>query len=151
MKNKNYTIDFIHNTLTISEQFNAKAMNPENKEYDLFLKLKNDFPGIQIRIKKAPKRKKTSARLTYDMMVKYLACQNDGERLLLMFNHVREIAASKGASYQYVKNWFLEQFPDYFEYPSFDENGKLINPRAASAVTEGVKRSEQIKFPGAAA
>ena len=61
------------------------------------------------------------------------------------------MTSSKGASYLYVKNWFLEQFPDYFEYPSFDENGKLINPRAASAVTEGAKKSEQIKFSGAAA
>ena len=148
---KNYTMDFTNNVLTISENFNKKAMVPNSDEYKTLLVLKKDFPGLQIVIKPAPKRKNASARLTYDMMVKYLSCQSDAERLLLMFNQIREHSTSQRTPYLYVKNWFLEQFPDYFEYPSFDENGKLINPRAASAVAEGAKRSEQIKFPGAAA
>ena len=147
---KNYTFDFAKNALTISDRFNKRAMDPANEEYATLLKLKSDFPGLRIYVKPTPKRKNTSARLTYDKMVKYLSCQPDSERLLLMFNHVREDSKSKGASYQYVRQWFLKNFPEYFQYPSFDEHGNLINPRGA-AKTETTQKTTTIDFSDTAA
>ena len=34
---KNYTFDFTKNTLTISDRFNKRAMDPTNKEYETFI------------------------------------------------------------------------------------------------------------------
>lgn len=148
---KNYTIDFNANKLTVSKSFYEKAMNPNNAEYTTLLVLKNDFPGLRIYIKETPKRKSPAARLTYDKMVKYLACQKNGEALLLMFNTIKEQSKSQSAPYMYVKKWFLEQFPDYTKYPSFDENGKLLDKKAPSGSTErAVNLGELIKVGDAA-
>ena len=149
MKNQ-YSLDFVKNTLTISERFNKRAMNPDNDEYAILLKFKNDFPGLRIYIKPAPKRKNASAQLTYTKMVKYLACQPDGERLLLMFKQICELATSSNMSYQYVKKWFLEQFPEYLQYPSFDENGKMVNPRG-TAKAETAQKTTALEFSNTAA
>ena len=148
---KNYTIDFNMNKLTVSKSFYDKAMNPNNTEYTTLLVLKHDFPGLRIYIKEPAKRKSPAVRLTYDKMVKYLACQKNSEALLLMFNTIKEQSKSQSAPYVYVKKWFLEQFPDYTKYPSFDENGKLLDKKAPSVTTErAVKLEDLIKVGDAA-
>ena len=148
---KNYTIDFNMNKLTVSKSFYEKAMNPNNTEYTTLLVLKHDFPGLRIYIKEPAKRKSPAVRLTYDKMVKYLACQKNSEALLLMFNTIKEQSKSQSAPYVYVKKWFLEQFPEYTKYPSFDEYGKLLDKKAPTVTTErAVKLEDLIKVGDAA-
>lgn len=141
---KNYTIDFNMNKLTVSKSFYEKAMNPNNTEYTTLLVLKHDFPGLRIYIKEPAKRKSPTARLTYDKMVKYLACQKNSEALLLMFNSVKEHSKSVDAPYMYVKKWFLETFPDYTKYPSFDEHGNLLDKKVHSGTTERKATLEEL-------
>ena len=83
--------------------------------------------------------------------MKYLSCQPDSERLLLMFNQVREESKSKGASYQFVRQWFLQNFPEYSQYPSFDDHGNVINPRAVVAKPESAQKITTIDLSGAVA
>lgn len=130
---KSYKIDFNANKLIATRRFYEKAMIPETEEYTTLLTLKNDFPNIRICVKDAPKRKNPAARLTYDKMVKYLACQKNSEALLLMFNTVKEQSKAQNSPYAYVKKWFLEMFPKYTRYPAFDEHGNLIDLKAPSA------------------
>ena len=133
MKN-GYSINYSTNTLTVTKAFMQKAMeNQHSSEYKTITKFKRDFPGLTIITRTAPKRKSAAARLTYDKMIKYLACQKNSEALLLMFNTVKEHSKSQSAPYMYVKKWFLELFPEYTKYPSFDENGNLITQKAPSA------------------
>ena len=148
---KNYTIDFNMNKLTVTKSFYEKAMNPNNIEYTTLLLLKNDFPGIRIYIKEAPKRKSAAARLTYDKMVKYLACQKNSEALLLKFNTVKEHSKAQNSPYTYVKNWFLKEFPEYTRYPSFDKHGNLLDNKEESANTERVLSLEELINVGDAA
>lgn len=148
---KNYTIDFNMNKLIVTKSFYEKAMNPNNAEYTTLLLLKNDFPGIRVYVKEMPKRKNATARLTYDKMVKYLACQKNSEALLLMFNTIKEQSKSQSAPYMYVKKWFLEQFPEYTKYPTFDSNGNLLDNRSPSVRAARTANLEELIKVGDAA
>ena len=146
-----YSFDYVTNTLMVTKAFLRKAQEDQNSsEYRTIAKFKRDFRDVSIITRPTPKRKNTSARLTYDKMVKYLSCQPDSERLLLMFNQVREESKSKSASYQFVRQWFLQNFPEYFRYPSFDEYGKMINPRG-TAKMETSQKTTTIDFSNTAA
>ena len=148
---KSYKIDFNANKLITTRQFYEAAMLPETEEYATLLTLKNDFPGIRICIKDTPKRKNPAARLTYDKMVKYLACQKNSETLLLMFNTVKEQSKAQNAPYAYVRKWFLETFPEYTQYPAFDEHGNLIGVKAPTGRSERTVKLEDLIKVGDAA
>ena len=87
---QNYKMDFTTNTLTITKDFEQKALNPNSDEYGILLRLKADFKNLRIVKKTAPKRKKNhKAGLTYDKMVKFLSCQANSAILLNEFTEVR--------------------------------------------------------------
>ena len=126
----NYKMDFITNTLTITRDFEKKAMNVNSVEYQTLKQLKADFPSLRIVKKSAPKRKSSLARPTYDKMVKFLSCQSNSAILLKEFAEVREYSKAQENPYQFVREWFFANFPNYQSLPKFDEAGNLIVPTA---------------------
>lgn len=62
--------------------------------------------------------------LTCEHMERYINVHENAGELLDIFQKVKELAACQTNSYLYVKNWFVPQFPNYKETPSF-KNGKL--------------------------
>ena len=150
MKN-GYSFDYMTNTLTVTKAFMRKAQEDQNSsQYKIIAKFKRDFRDVSVITRPTPKRKNSSTRLTYDKMVKYLSCQPDSKRLLLMFNEIKEQSKSQNTSYQYVKQWFFKNFPEYFQYPSFDEHGNLINPRG-TAKAETAQKTTALEFSNTAA
>ena len=128
---QNYRMDFTTNTLTITKDFEQKALNPESYEYKLLLRLRADFKNLRVAKKAPPKRrKKPKAGLTYDKMVKFLSCQANSTILLNEFTEIREYAKAQSNPYQFVKEWFLREFPYYDAIPKFDGEGRLIAPSA---------------------
>lgn len=127
---KNYKMDFTTNTLTITKDFEKKAMNVNSVEYQTLKQLKADFPSLRIVRKVSPKRKSSLARPTYDKMVKFLSCQANSAILLKEFAEVREYSKAQENPYQFVREWFFANFPNYQSLPKFDENGKVIAPTA---------------------
>lgn len=125
---KNYKMDFITNTLTITKDFERKAMNINSVEYQTLKQLKADFPSLRIVKKVSPKRKKSLARPTYDKMIKFLSCQTNFTILFKEFTEVKEYSKAQENPYQFVREWFFRSFPNYQSIPKFDENGKLIAP-----------------------
>lgn len=148
---KNLKIDFNMNRMIVTKSFYEKAMNPNNEEYTTLLCIRNDFPGIRIHVKEAKKRKGLVARLTYDKMVKYIACQKNSDAMLLMFNAVKEQSKSQNAPYMFVKGWFLKTFPEYTKYPLFDVHGNLIDSKAPSVSPERAVNLEDLINVGDAA
>ena len=128
---QNYKMDFTTNTLTITKDFEQKALNPTSNEYGILLRLKADF-------KKNPK-----AGLTYDKMVKFLSCQVNSALLLNEFTEVREYSKAQKNPYQFVKEWFLREFPYYDAIPKFDKEGKMIAPSANAEARRVIKMEEQ--------
>ena len=127
---KNYKMDFTTNTLTITKDFDKKAMNVNSVEYQTLKQLKADFPSLRIVRKASPKRKSSLVRPTYDKMVKFLSCQANSAILLKEFAEVREYSKAQENPYQFVREWFFANFPNYQSIPKFDEAGNLIAPTA---------------------
>ena len=129
---QNYKMDFTTNTLTITKDFEKKAMNVNSVEYQTLKQLKADFPSLRIVRKASPKRKSSLARPTYDKMVKFLSCQANSAILLKAFAEVREYSKAQENPYQFVREWFFANFPNYQSLPKFDEAGNLIAPTASA-------------------
>ena len=127
---KNYKMDFTTNTLTITKDFEKKAMNVNSVEYQTLKQLKADFPSLRIVRKASPKRKSSLVRPTYDKMVKFLSCQANSAILLKEFAEVREYSKAQENPYQFVREWFFANFPNYQSLPKFDKEGNLIAPTA---------------------
>lgn len=139
----NYKMDFITNTLTITKDFERKAMNINSVEYQTLKQLKADFPSLRIVKKSAPKRKSSLARPTYDKMVKFLSCQANSAVLLKEFTEVREYSKAQENPYQFVREWFFANFPNYQNIPKFDENGKIIATTAIAETRKVIPMEEQ--------
>lgn len=125
MNNKNYKINFTAKTITISKNFCKLAQNPANEEYNLLVKIREDFKDFRI-ITEVTKPRKKHGKISYDKMVKYISCQPDSTILLKRFAEVRELSKGTTSPYNFVKNWFEKTFPAYEELPKFDEKGNLI-------------------------
>ena len=139
----NYKMDFTTNTLTITKDFERKAMNINSVEYQTLKQLKVDFPSLRIVKKASPKRKSSLARPTYDKMVKFLSCQSNSVILLKEFAEVKEYSKAQENSYLYVREWFFKNFPNYQSIPEFDENGKVIAPTAVTETRRIIPIEEQ--------
>lgn len=139
----NYKIDFTTNTLTITKDFEKKAMNVNSVEYQILKQLKVDFPSLRIVKKASPKRKKALARPTYDKMVQFLSCQANSVTLFKEFTEVKEYSKAQENPYQFVREWFFQNFPNYQSIPKFDQEGEIIAPTATAETPIIIPMEEQ--------
>jgi hypothetical protein len=132
---ENYKIDFTTKTLTITKAFADKSEDPANKEYELLIKFQKDFPDLKIvrRTHKTPKNytsksgEKTKCNqyknLTYKNMKLFINAipnKDSKEKILEAYNFLRNIAGSiQTSAYKTVREWFIEQFPEYRKNPLF--------------------------------
>lgn len=121
-KNNKYSFDIRTNTLTVSNQFAENAYIPNTAEYEIFKQLREDFPNM--RIVRMPDRRKNGNGLTYDKMERYIGVYSNANELIPIFETVKKIASTQKNPYLYTKNWFMKQFPKFYDMPDF-ENGKL--------------------------
>lgn len=145
MKN-GYKMDFRKCALTITKEFERRAMDTNSEEYATLTKLRADFPNLRIVMKAAPKRKRNNLKPTYDKMVNYLSCQPNSTILLNQFIEVKERSKSQENPYQFVRDWFLSSFPDFRKIPKFDESGNPIAQRriANMEITHPTIETEEV-------
>lgn len=127
MKNT-YKIDFIANTMTITNAFEEAANNPNSNEFKLLQQLRAEFPDIQI-IRKTRRPSKTARpnkNLTYANMEKYMSVFKNKDELLAQFEIVKAQSSGQPSPYNYVKDWFEAQFPNYKKQPDFDSNAPKV-------------------------
>lgn len=125
MKNNTYKIDYTTNTMTITKAFERAANNPYSEEYELLRKIKTDFPNMKIVRKTSAARRHSSPYkgLTYDAMERYIRANRAD--LMGEFETVKSVAAIMPNSYLYVRNWFVERFPEWMadRWNKFDAVG----------------------------
>lgn len=140
MKNT-YKIDFTNNTLTISKAFEDAANDPSTPEYKLLQQIRADFPGLMIvrKTRRPSKKANPNKNLTYSNMERYIKALTNTNDLLKEFESVKELAGAQTNSYQYVRGWFLKQFPNYKELPDF--NSKQLEVEVISADTTESKKN----------
>lgn len=143
MKN-GYKMNFMSATLTITQNFEKRAMEIGSDEYEILRQLRVDFPNLRIVKKASPKRRNNVARPTYDKMVKFLSCQANASILLNEFTEIREYSKAQENPYQFVRKWFMLNFPNYQSIPMFERNGHIPAP-SVNAEKHDVFLREEIK------
>ena len=135
MKNT-YKVDFTNNTLTMSKAFEDAANDPSTPEYKLLQQIRADFPGLTVARKSRRPSKKTnpSKNLTYANMEQYIKAFKNAAELLAEFEKAKQLAGPQTNRYQYVRRWFLKQFPNYKELPDFSSEQLKFKVISAAAV-----------------
>ena len=125
-----YKVDFVANTITITADF-AKAMgDPGSKEYKIIVKIRKDFPEMEIirKTHKTPSKYQTKSgetfncnqfkNLTYKNMENFIAglpaAEEYMEEYLFLRNHAAEVQTN---AYTLIRRWFVAQFPDFRKNP----------------------------------
>jgi len=125
MKNTQYKIDFISNTIIVTKKFVEAASRMGTSEYKTMLKLQK--MNMSIEIKAAPTRRKVQrSHLTYVKMQNYIACVANCDSYMADFETIRKASMGQSNPYQYVRSWFEQTFPNYAILPELDENRKIV-------------------------
>ena len=127
----NYKINYTANTMTITKAFAAAAAKIDTAEYNTLARIKKDYPTMQI-VNKTHRASKTSNRakgLTYENMERYINTFANANDIIDMFEIVKERSLAQSNKYNYVKSWFVAQFPQYSN-PVFNisENIVILKP-----------------------
>ena len=139
---KDYKLDLITNTLTITAAFAEAANNPGSKEYRLVRQLQHDFPNLRIehRTHATPKKYTNSngritthnqyKKLTYKRMEQFMSAIAGGSGYREIYDLLRVSADAVCLSpYAAVRAWFEKQFPEYWKNPLFyvDNEPEIID------------------------
>ena len=143
LRSTNYRIDFTKMTLTMTADFALKAYDPTTEEYEILTRLQRDFPRLRVvrKTHRSPKTANPAKGLTYDRMEKYIRLFDNADEMMDQFQKVKSV----DRGYQFVKAWFVKQFPHYKDVPEF-KNGKLYvvpveAPEADEAEAPELKRA----------
>lgn len=139
---KGYTIDFATNTLYMNYKFASAATKFGTDEYKRLQDIRKDFPNIKI-VTRAGRKMTTcnvNKRLTYANMERYISVQNNADKLMYAFVIAKEESKKNPSPYAFVRNWFINQFPNYQECKIFDGE-KVIQFAETAPITEHEKAS----------
>ncbi len=123
-----YKFDIATETMTISASFAKKASKVGSPEYNTILKLRHDYPNVQI-VTEAKKEGKSG--LCYTQMEDFMKMHRNSKELLATFERVKKLSRVQSMPYKYVKEWFENRFPYYTDDPAFDRDGYVIDPKDA--------------------
>lgn len=122
LKMNGYYYDFDKNILTATKEFAEKAGDIDSPECAKFLALRNRFPGVTMKVCESKTGKK---KLTYPLMLKYIARMPNGVELVQEYERVKLMSKCQKSPYKYVTNWFEAKFPNYDKFLTFDEAGNV--------------------------
>ena len=120
-----YSFDPITNVVTCSESFLKKASRLNSPEYLVLKQLRAEIPGLKIE-KGEKKSGNRPLNITFAKMEEYIKNCRDGETRLEAFQKVKSLSKIQSSPYQYVRTWFLDNYANYSEQPTFDADGFVI-------------------------
>ena len=120
----NYSYNAITNTLTVSAAFLKNAANLHSKEYEIIRTLRADHGDITIVTEE--RRRSASRAMTFKQMEMHIKQCRDSEKRLAAFDRVKALSKIQSSPYNYVKNWFMDNYANYSEQPVFDEDGFVV-------------------------
>ena len=120
-----YNFDIFTNTLVVSKEFEKMAGIPGTIEQRTMLQYMKDY-GDALIVQRY-EHHKGGKLLNFTQMEKHLSRTSESEKLLARFEAVKELSEGQKSPYNYVKNWFLDNFYNYNDpNPEFDENNRVI-------------------------
>ena len=120
-----YSFDPITNVVTCSESFLKKASRLNSPEYLVLKQFRAEIPGLKIE-KGEKKSGNRPLNITFAKMEEYIKQCRDGETRLEAFKKVKSLSKIQSSPYQYVRTWFLDNYANYSEQPTFDADGFVV-------------------------
>lgn len=110
-KSKGYRIDWNRNTVIMTKRFAEKACEYGTAEYETLMALRAN--GFHVVEKWYKPRKACPTRVTYKMMLNYFSTLPTKNAELKKFYAVKAESVSYHNPYEYVRQWFIREYPDY--------------------------------------
>ena len=139
-KNLGYTINWKTNTITMTKKFAEKANEYGTTEYEMLMDVKSK--GFTIAVKEVKPRKACPTRITFKQMETILSCMDYVDERLAELHAVMDYSRGMKNPYEYVRKWFLLNYPSFYEMPVLDVNYRIVAPRLnlLPEVTEEMKK-----------
>lgn len=154
---ENYKLNAVSKTLIISAAFEKAMNNPESEEYQRYIQLQHDIPGLKVsrRTHKSPTKYHTKSgevfccnqykHLTYENMERFINVLPKRNELMEVYEYIRYGAGLVQTScYTAVRRWFEAQFPDFRKNPLcyFNQDFKVI--KDIEPIIKAVQKEAQI-------
>ncbi len=94
--------------------------------------------------KETKPRKACPTRITFKQMETILSCMDYADERLEQLHAVMDAGKGQKNQYEYVRRWFLRNYPHFAEIPVLDTNCRLVAPR----VTLLPEDTEPLKIAG---
>ncbi|MBQ9158941.1 MAG: hypothetical protein IJ136_06430 [Erysipelotrichaceae bacterium] len=142
-----YRLDWTNNRMIINHKFAQRAEDFDSDESKLILKIQKDFPQIEICEESGRNIKKDrfSKGLTYDYMRNVISMLPNGKELLDEFNNKVLVIPDSRHRYQFAKEWFISEVPDYKS--PFDTLERIRSTEMAKNVPVFEAKKSAGKFP----
>lgn len=137
---KAYEINWSTNTITMTKKFAAEANQYGTEAYNMLMDVRSK--GFHIVVKEAAPRKACPTRITFKQMETILSCMDYADERLEQLHAVMNAGKGQKNQYEYVRRWFLKNYPHFNEIPVLDNNCCLV----ASRVTLLPEDNEQMKI-----
>ena len=127
MNKQGYSINWQTNTITMTKRFAEEANQYGSDAYNLLMDVKSK--GFHINVRQSKPRKACPTRMTFNQMETYISCLNDADERLEELHAVMDVGKGQKNQYEYVRQWFLANYPHYREIPAVDSNYRIVAPR----------------------
>ena len=127
MATKNYKIDWKTNTFTMTKKFAAEANEYNSAAYKLLMEVREK--GFHIIVRQPAERKACPTRITFKQMEIILSCMDYADERLEQLHAVMDAGKGQKNQYEYVRRWFLRNYPNFNEVPTLDTNCRIVAPR----------------------
>ena len=126
---KNYEINWSTNTITLTKKFAEEANQYGTEAYNLLMDVR--AKGFHIEVRKAAPRKSCPTRITFKKMEIILSCMDYADERLAQLHAVMDAGKGQKNQYEYVRRWFLKNYPNFAEIPTLNESCCIVAPRVA--------------------
>ena len=124
---KAYEINWETNTITMTKKFAAEASRYGTEEYHMLIDAR--AKGFHIKTRESKPRKACPTRITFKQMETILSCMDCPDERLAQLHAVMDAGKGQKNQYEYVRRWFLRNYPDFREIPSMDTHCRIVAPR----------------------
>ena len=140
-KDLGYKINYKTNTVTMTKKFAAEAGEYGTEAYHMLMDVRSK--GFNIIVRESKPRKACPTRITFKQMEIILSCMDYADERLEQLHTVMDAGKGQKNQYEYVRRWFLANYPHFAEIPVLSTSCHVVAPRVemVSEETETLKIS----------
>lgn len=118
---KNYRINYIKRTITVTKTFLKRAETIDTQEYSTMMKLMRSLPDFRIDVA-VTKSRPNRINPSYEQMIDFvLFFTEDSDAAMDEIHEIIDIATAQGnQGYNFARKWFMEHYGDQYIKTTFD-------------------------------